>query len=135
MKFCCKCKELKSKEYFYVGKEDRLSSYCKGCYTEYNRGRYTDNPDEEKNRNLSWREANPEYGRMWWKANSGRIKEQRRKNRYGLTPEAYEALPKECAICGSTEDLHIDHDHSTTEVRGMLCHGHNVGLGFLKTIR
>lgn len=37
-----------------------------------------------------------------------------------------------CEVCGTTENLHLDHDHKTTNIRGVLCHNHNVGLGFFQ---
>ena len=43
-----------------------------------------------------------------------------------------------CAICGTTEWMgrhqrpHIDHDHETGEVRGVLCHNCNLAIGHLK---
>jgi len=45
-----------------------------------------------------------------------------------MSPQDYEALLAlqggGCAICGGhprTERLHVDHDHKTSEVRGLLC--------------
>lgn len=43
-----------------------------------------------------------------------------------------------CAVCGKSlinpvfngHDLHIDHNHTTGEVRGLLCHNCNASLGF-----
>jgi len=36
-----------------------------------------------------------------------------------------------CAICGKiTEELCIDHNHTTNELRGLLCRNHNVGLSW-----
>lgn len=37
-----------------------------------------------------------------------------------------------CAICGSTERLHVDHSHTTKEIRGVLCFHCNLGLGHFK---
>ena len=59
------------------------------------------------------------------------------KRLYGLTPEKYAEvrLIEHCQICGSTESrngkLAIDHDHSTGEFRGMLCHKCNMAIGLL----
>jgi len=51
--------------------------------------------------------------------------------RYKLTEEEWEKLPKKCEACGSTERLHIDHDHDTGKVRGILCGPCNSALGYL----
>lgn len=59
--------------------------------------------------------------------------------RYGITPADYELLYSEqkgkCAICKLPEldkSLHVDHDHGTGLVRGLLCAACNKGLGFFK---
>lgn len=53
--------------------------------------------------------------------------------RYGLTEEEYDQILRNqrghCAICRKTTDLVIDHDHTTGEVRGVLCRFHNVLIG------
>lgn len=61
---------------------------------------------------------------------------------YGITPEQwnelFESQSGKCASCGDVppEDakrrFHVDHDHSTGAVRGILCHSCNVALGHLK---
>lgn len=60
---------------------------------------------------------------------------------YGLTLDEYEQLAeiqnRKCAICGceqrpdamGRDRLHVDHDHETGRVRGLLCSGCNIGLG------
>lgn len=101
------------------------------------------------------------YGKKWYEANreselernkeyyqtSGKQKkleaypERRRrilKSRYGITPERFDELYSQqhgkCAICKQTyhATLHIDHDHSNGEIRGLLCNNCNRGLGHFK---
>jgi hypothetical protein len=62
--------------------------------------------------------------------------------RYGITTGDFDDLLKKqngrCAICGNVFDhlkkrnVHIDHDHKTGVVRGLLCHHCNTGLGLFK---
>ena len=63
------------------------------------------------------------------------------KRRYGITPEEYQALSDAqnglCRICqgppqGRWKRLHVDHDHATGKVRGLLCHWCNNMLGHAK---
>lgn len=63
-------------------------------------------------------------------------KRARLKSRYGLTPSGFLGFYKEqaglCAICGGPpgkQGLHVDHDHATGRVRGLLCFDCNSGLG------
>jgi len=64
-----------------------------------------------------------------------------RARQLGVTDEAYEALLEAqgggCAICGAkpkTRRLHVDHDHATGKVRGLLCHRCNRALPTWVTI-
>jgi hypothetical protein len=59
--------------------------------------------------------------------------------KYSLSmDEVAEMRATGCAICGSMGgvgrhgQLHIDHDHVTGEVRGVLCHECNTGIGKLR---
>lgn len=46
---------------------------------------------------------------------------------------AYEAKETgECVICGSKQNIVIDHDHVSGRVRGALCQNCNFGLGHFK---
>lgn len=58
------------------------------------------------------------------------------RNRYKVTVEEAERLIKQkekgCEACGSrTCRMHIDHNHKTGQVRGILCHHCNVVLGMV----
>lgn len=67
-----------------------------------------------------------------------RTREWRLNRLYGLTVEQRDALFEAqgftCAICGDhmpkgKNKWHVDHDHKTGAVRGVLCRYCNVGLG------
>lgn len=58
--------------------------------------------------------------------------QHRFRRHHGIDPSAIAALPRHCSICGSTEDLHIDHDHDTNMLRGRLCGMCNKGLGMFR---
>lgn len=67
------------------------------------------------------------------------VKKSYYQRRYNLTPdEADELRAGGCQICGSEGgegrwgNLHIDHDHATGKVRGVLCTNCNTGIGKFK---
>jgi hypothetical protein len=61
-----------------------------------------------------------------------------RRRLYGLNEEEYNNMILSqnnlCAICNKPSDktLHIDHDHVTGRVRGLLCSNCNLGIGLLE---
>jgi len=64
-------------------------------------------------------------------------KEYEMARRYGITSVQFSSLRTEqenrCAICRNQMDPpHIDHDHQTGEVRGLLCQFCNSGLGYFR---
>jgi hypothetical protein len=69
-------------------------------------------------------------------------RDKRIKNKYNLTPSDQEAILREqgnaCAICvikfGNAPGRvpFVDHDHQTGNVRGLLCHKCNSGLGMFE---
>ena len=69
---------------------------------------------------------------VWW---ARHIKAQ-----YGLTPSAFNKLLADqggiCAVCGNKDwngrGPHVDHDHITGMVRGILCSNCNAALGQVK---
>jgi Recombination endonuclease VII len=90
-----------------------------------------------------WRRDNPEKAKATRKqnyyANQEREKSSRRdsgfRRLYGITVAERDALITEqdgvCASCEGTffSVPHIDHDHRTKKVRGILCAGCNQALG------
>jgi hypothetical protein len=62
------------------------------------------------------------------------------KRNYGITLQEYDAMFEAqggmCAICGEPRPeertLHVDHDHETGEIRGLLCFRCNNALGDLR---
>lgn len=125
MKKCTSCKKTKQISDFYNSKssKDGKSYRCKSC--------------DKSARNL-YRQRNKETA----------TKNQRKaylKSKYGITEEQEEGILKEqnylCAICNTKGfkmrseakySLVVDHCHSSGEVRGMLCHNCNRGLGLFK---
>lgn len=65
------------------------------------------------------------------------MRESHLRRKFGITQEQYEALPRSqgggCAVCGRApkpgKSLHVDHDHETGYVRGLLCFSCNAALG------
>lgn len=89
-------------------------------------------------------EKKNKYMRQYYIKNKDRIKVVNWK-RYGVITNDWDELLQRfkqqtnCDICGVhrddiTNNLHIDHDHSTGIVRGFLCSSCNTGIGLLKTI-
>jgi hypothetical protein len=58
---------------------------------------------------------------------------------YGITAEEYDVLLEaqngRCALCRdvpSNRRLHVDHNHITGKIRGLLCHKCNIALGMFR---
>lgn len=52
-------------------------------------------------------------------------------DKYEMPFEEFISLSGKCDICGSSDGWAIDHDHTTGQVRGILCRSHNLGLGMI----
>ena len=95
---------------------------CKPCY---------DNNYQKRNRGRASRKA-----QEWAKAHPAKVKAARQKYRYGVTPDVVEARLNAqgglCKICGSAPAEHIDHNHTTGEVRCLLCGPCNRGVGMFR---
>jgi hypothetical protein len=72
-----------------------------------------------------------QYKKEWRKTNG---KHERLQSKYGISmPQFLEMLNNQNQKCGICQDVFIvacvDHDHGTGEVRGLLCHKCNAGIG------
>lgn len=80
------------------------------------------------------RECSVAKSRKYYAENKERIREEFKCRLYGLETGDYDRMYRnqegKCKICEVTKDvLNIDHNHTTGEVRDLLCHNCNVGLG------
>lgn len=121
-KVCSRCGELKLCSEFsnYKHSKDGKKAACKSCQKVYNDKWFEKNRDKKADSN------------RWWMI----------ENKYDLTKEQYlqllEAQNYNCKICGTHQDdnthkyLYVDHCHSTSVVRGLLCRACNSMLGMAK---
>lgn len=62
-----------------------------------------------------------------------KFKVKDRLEKFGITKSEYEAMKaaqgNRCFICKENKTLCIDHNHSTGQIRRLLCHTCNLGIG------
>ncbi|WP_344824736.1 endonuclease VII domain-containing protein [Actinocorallia longicatena] len=142
-------------------RHDGLAFYCKECFRRRDKAGHKAR-EEAKGRSVRERVDSPPGHKWcngckeikpfaeWHRAKSSTdgyasaCKECRKsrnardwlKRAYGLTPEGVAAMIESqgglCALCGVKAAEHVDHDHRTGKVRGVLCFTCNVALGQLK---
>ena len=111
-KKCRTCNEIYPLDNFNKNNQSRdgLMAVCRPCYNKKIRKKY--NPFKKKSMRL--------------------------KHTYGITREEYESKLQEqgegCAICsiptsGGNGSFYVDHNHTTGQVRGLLCHWCNFMIG------
>jgi len=121
MKICTKCSFEKEDECFSPKNDGtgRKHARCKNCRNEDAKKAYLKDGYKRKKQHQNYlcRRA------------------------YGISLEDKEKIfssqGRKCACCGNSEPgskkgWHIDHDHSTKTIRGVLCHPCNVTLGCSK---
>lgn len=112
MKYCPNCKEIKPVTEFGKNKAEKsgFTAYCLPCHNTVMREQRVKRDGSTRNFHL--------------------------KRRYGLTEvEVEEMIAKQggkCMICRVAKAEHVDHDHKTGKVRGILCFNCNGGLGQFK---
>jgi Recombination endonuclease VII len=153
MAHCGRCDTVKPVAEFYSLK---AKNWCKSCYRQWHRERYqpkhgaTDEPRDcawcgasyqPKSRQVSIY-CSKAHQQAAYKA-SGAWRARYLQREYGISANDYDRMLAEqgggCALCGiKPEDLtagryrkflHVDHNHETGQVRGLLCPDHNLLLG------
>jgi Recombination endonuclease VII len=108
-KWCPDCQAFRPIDSFCKNKASRdgLAAYCKPCHNK--RGR--------ENKIKNW----------------GSTREYHLRGRYGIGQVEVDAMLEAqgglCAVCRKADPEHVDHDHQTGKVRGMLCFNCNQALG------
>lgn len=91
-------------------------------------------PAENREHVKAWRMR---QGQAYLEKNRIRVRNYTRLKLYGMSVEAFDAMfdaqGRVCAICkaepASSRDTHVDHDHETGNIRGILCGSCNKGIG------
>ena len=134
-KVCPKCHVIKPLSLYPKNKYGKhgIAAYCLSCAAEIVRQRRATPEGQATHRAASkrWREANKE-----------RHADNNAKRNYGVEHGTYAQMLAEqdgkCAICGTdkpgsgADRFAIDHCHSSKNVRGLLCHHCNRGLGYFR---
>lgn len=153
MRICNYCKTHKEFSEFHKDKSKKngVVTICKECCSIKNKLYRLKNIEVIKHRKAKYHSEHSEEirnkAKEWYANNkdkaSATSREYRLKNKYGLSKEDYFVLGEKqnwkCAICGSKDsrnknssNLSVDHNHITGEVRGLLCHPCNAGIGYLQ---
>ena len=142
MKRCKKCGATKPLTEFHraSGMRDGHRSECKECSRAIRRAWYVANRETAIANVKRWQQENKErlseYRREYRKGRTVEAREGHLRRTFGITQADYDELLVSqgggCAICGKPPgkiSLHVDHDHGTGEIRGLLCVGCNNALG------
>lgn len=121
----------------------RIRGLCLNCYQKWLK---MTNPEYAKNqlrRCKEWQAKNKErcreiYKKHYLKQNSEYNHVKKLMNNYWMTPDDYDKLVADqngvCAICLKPPKkgirLHVDHDHETGIIRGLLCFRCNFGMTY-----
>lgn len=120
-KICCGCLRDKPLVEFHKHPKGKYgkNTRCKECVLTRKRSLYRANPEKFR---LARREV-AEYQR-----NLHLVR------KYGITIDDYDAILANqgngCALCARQDvRLVVDHDHTTGQVRGILCYARNMAMG------
>lgn len=136
LRTCHRCqRELPFSEFHRESRNSTgLQRWCRTCANSWRREYYRATPERRRRSNVT--------KAVYYARNRERLIRRNRKTeilrKYGLSWEEHERILAAqggvCALCGASEPRgkgwwHVDHDHATKRVRGLLCHLCNTQLG------
>lgn len=144
-KRCKVCQQAKPLDEFYraAGMRDGHRNDCKSCNLAAKKRRYEQDPATAIARVKRWQQENVDRLNSYRREYNAQPHRKRAlrdgyyRRTFGISADEFDKLLGKqgggCAICGKRpermESLHLDHDHVTGRVRGILCIGCNQGLG------
>lgn len=145
IKKCSGCGQEKPFAAFYRDARKRigLTSRCKTCMDEYARQPAAKERQRVRRNDTSFKTYHTVRARADCDRHKGKKRALELKARYGLDLAVFDKLLEEqqgrcpiCAVCltfgRGASAAHVDHDHETGRVRGLLCSNCNRGLGCFK---
>ena len=156
MKKCCICKQELSFESFNKSSltKDSLQTVCRECqkkqydiyrrtHPEITRKRWKRYYNRHQSRMIKrTRDYEVKIGKEEYVKRYKIYNKNMKFKKYNLSEEKYHKMRKEqkqkCAMCfnpfrESPRSVHIDHNHKTGKVRGILCDGCNLFLGRIES--
>jgi hypothetical protein len=120
--------------------KDGYRSECKACHRSRQQAWYAKNREHAIAQVKRWQQENKdylyEYRRQYRQRRKAEERDAYLRRTFGITQVDYDVrLVSQgggCAICGKQPEkisLHVDHDHITGKIRGLLCVGCNNALG------
>ena len=146
---CRICGEVQPLTEFHRAKDmrDGHRNECKTCFREISKARYAANPAKYIAGVKRWQQENSERLNAYQREYRARPESKRKqrdayyRKRYGKTADEVDQIVElqggRCLICKGElperlASRHLDHDHATGKIRGVLCIDCNHGIGKLK---
>ncbi len=109
-------------------------------HREYSKRWYAKNRDQLRQKYQAAPEKKRAQAKRWAEENPDKVRARGLRRKYGLSVQDWELLfesqGRRCACCRTAgsgkQNWHVDHNHKTGAVRGILCSHCNSMIGFAK---